>query len=125
MTDSTGEFSLQLGSNTYIKTDDSVDNYANFTGTATSFGTVMGTIKVSNPLSGPIATSGPCTWSSQSFLDDGTTVTAYGEGSYEQLAAEQKWNIDLTIQISNGSKIRSVGEIDLVKQTFNGKFSEA
>lgn len=125
MTDSTGEFSFELQGNTYLKTDDSIDNYANFVGTATSFGTVMGTIKVSNPLSGPIATSGPCTWTSQAFLDDGTTVTAHGEGSYEQLAAEQKWKIELTIKISNGANLRSVGEIDLVKQTFSGKFSEA
>jgi hypothetical protein len=125
MTDSAGDFTFQLQGNTYLKTDDSIDNYANFVGAATSFGTVMGTLKVSNPQSGPIPTSGPCTWTSQAFLDDGTTVTAHGEGSYEQLASEQKWNIDLKIQISNGANLRSVGEIDLAKQTFSGKFSEA
>lgn len=118
-----GEFSLEHKGTTYIKTDDGLDNYVNFQGTATGYGTVIGTLKGSNPLTGPISTSGPCTWSSQAFLEDGTTVTAHGEGSYEQLTDQQKWNITLDIEISNGDKIRSEGQIDLVTLVFSGKFT--
>ena len=120
-----GEFSLEHRGTTYIKTDDALDSYANFMGTATGFGTVAGTLKVSNPLSGPVATSGPCSWSSQAFLEDGTTVTAHGEGSYEQLSATQKWAISLDIEISNGDKLRSEGEVALDTLIFSGKFDEA
>ncbi len=118
-----GEFSLEHKGTTYIKTDDGLDNYVNFQGTATGYGTVIGTLKGSNPLTGSISTSGPCTWSSQAFLEDGTTVTAYGEGSYEQLTDQQKWNITLDIEISNGDKIRSEGQIDLTTLIFSGKFT--
>lgn len=117
-----GEFTLDYRGTTYIKTDDGLDSYANFMGTATGFGTVAGTLKVSNPLSGPIATSGPCSWSSQAFLDDGTTVTAYGEGSYEQLSAEQKWAVSLDIEISNGDQLHSEGQVALDTLVFSGKF---
>lgn len=119
-----GEFSLEHRGTTYIKTDDALDSYANFMGTATGFGTVAGTLKVSNPLSGPVAMSGPCTWSSQAFLEDGTTVTAHGEGSYEQLSATQKWAISLDIEISNGDKLHSEGEVALDTLIFSGKFDE-
>ena len=124
MSDPVGEFSFKHQGSTYIKTEDGLDNYVNFVGTATDFGTVFGTLKVSNPLSGPVSNSGACTWSSQAFLDDGTTVTAHGEGSYEQLAGEQRWQIALTIQISNGDSLRSEGEIDLETLVFSGKIYE-
>ena len=120
-----GEFSLEYRGTTYVKTDDGLDSYANFMGAATGFGTVAGTLKVTNPLSGPVATSGPCTWSSQAFLDDGTTVTAHGEGSYEQLTGEQKWAVSLNIEISNGDKLRSEGEVALDTLVFSGKFDDA
>jgi hypothetical protein len=125
MADPAGEFSLKHQGTTYLKTADGLDSYANFVGPATGFGTVFGTLKVTNPLSGPVATSGPCTWSSQAFLDDGTTVTAHGEGSYEQQAGEQRWQISMQIQISDGSSLRSEGAIDLTTLEFSGKISAA
>ncbi len=125
MADPVGEFSLEHKGSTYIKTDDGLDGYVNFMGDATGYGTVMGTLKVSNPLTGSIATSGPCTWSSQAFLEDGTTVTAYGEGTYEQQASQQRWKVTLNLQISNGDSIRSEGEIDLETLVFSGNIYEA
>ena len=125
MADPAGEFSLRHQGTTYLKSGDGLDSYANFVGTATGFGSVFGTLKVTNPLSGPVATSGPCTWSSQAFLDDGTTVTGHGEGSYEQQAGDHRWQISMQIQISDGSSLRSEGEIDLTTLEFTGKISEA
>jgi hypothetical protein len=121
MADPVGEFSLEHGGTTYLKTDDGVDSYANFMGTATGFGTVSGTLKVSNPLSGSISTSGACTWASQAFLDDGTSVTSAGEGTYEQQSGEHRWVITLDIQLSNGDRLRSEGEINLQTLVFSGK----
>ena len=120
-----GDFSLEHRGTTYIKTDDGLDSYANFMGTATGYGTVAGTLKVSNPLSGSIPTSGSCSWSSQAFLEDGSTVTSFGEGEFEQHSGQQKWSISLDIQISNGDRLHSEGEINLATLVFSGKFTDA
>ncbi len=125
MSDPVGEFTLEHKGTTYLKSDDGLDSYANFAGTATGYGSVFGTLKVSNPLSGTVPTSGACTWTSQAFLEDGTTVTAYGEGTFEQEAGQHKWKINLTIQISNGDSLRSEGEIDLETLIFSGAMFEA
>ena len=125
MSDSVGEFSLEHKGTTYIKTDESLDSYANFAGTATGYGSVFGTLKVSNPLAGSIPTSGDCTWSSQAFLEDGTTVTGFGEGTFDQQPGQHQWKITLNIQISNGDSLRSEGEIDLATLLFKGAMYEA
>ncbi len=124
MSDPIGEFTLEHKGTTYLKTDDGLDNYINFSGTATGYGSVFGTLKTSNPLTGSVPTTGACTWSSQAFLEDGTTVTAYGEGNFEQVSDQQKWKINLNIQVSNGDNLRSEGEIDLETLMFSGVMYE-
>ena len=125
MSDPIGEFTLEHKGTTYLKTDDGLDSYANFAGTATGYGAVFGTLKVSNPLVGTIPSSGACTWTSQAFLDDGTIMTGYGEGTFEQHAGLQKWKVNLEIQVSNGDSLRSEGEIDLETLTYSGAMYEA
>lgn len=125
MADPVGEFTLEHKGTTYIKTDDGLDNYINFAGTATGYGTVFGTLKGSNPLTGTVPATGPITWSSQAFLEDGTTVTAHGEGTFEKNSDEHKWKINMNIQVSNGDNLRSEGEIDLETLIFSGVLYEA
>jgi hypothetical protein len=124
MSDPIGEFTLEHKGTTYIKTDEGIDNYNNFMGTATEFGTVMGTLKVSNPLTGSLPTAGPCTWSSQAFLEDGTTMSGFGEGTFEQLPGQQKWKINLKVDVSDGGSVRSEGEIDLGTLIYSGALFE-
>jgi hypothetical protein len=125
MSDPIGEFSLEHKGTTYIKTDESLDSYANFAGTATGYGSVFGTLKVSNPLTGSIPTTGDCTWSSQAFLEDGTTMTGFGEGTFDQQTGQHHWKITLNIQVSNGDSLRSEGEIDLATLLYKGAMYEA
>ena len=87
-------------------------------GAATGFGAVFGTLSV--PLEGG-ATGGPCTWLGQAFLDDGTWVTGVGEGTWQQVEGEHRWKFSFpAIEISNGDRIRSEGEIDLETRVFAG-----
>ena len=124
MSDPIGEFTLEHKGTTYIKTDEGIDNYSNFMGTATGYGTVMGTLKVSNPLTGTLPTAGPCTWSSQAFLEDGTMMSGFGEGTFEQLPGQQKWKINLKVDVSDGGSVRSEGEIDLGTLIYSGALFE-
>lgn len=121
MADSIGEFSLNHVGNAYAKNDDGVVvAYANYDGTATGFGTVMGTM--SFPLPGSGDTSGHCSWTGQAFPPDQPWTTSSGDGTWEQIEGRHAWKISLpVIELSDGSRLRSEGEIDLEARTFNGQ----
>ena len=122
MSEQIGEFSLKHTGSTYAKAaDGDLAQYANFEGTATGFGTVFGTLVFKNPLSEVGTTSGTCQWAGQAFLDDSTNLGGLGEGTWEQLEGQHKWKINMNVDISDGSKHRSEGEIDLETLSFNGK----
>ena len=123
MAEQIGEFSLTHAGSTYAVTPDGeIANYANFSGTATGFGAVFGTLKTQNPLSDMGARSGTCTWVGQAFLDDGTTLGGSGQGTWEQIGDDgHKWSVTMDVDISDGSKHHSVGEIDLATLGFTGK----
>ena len=122
MSEAIGEFSLKHAGSTYAKNKDGeLANYANFSGTADGYGQVFGTMGSSLPLADAGATSGTCTWAGQGFLEDGSTVGGLGEGTWEKLEGQLKWVIKLEIEISNGDRVRSEGEIDLETLMFTGK----
>jgi hypothetical protein len=126
MSEQIGEFSLTHAGSTYAKTPEGeLANYANFSGTATGFGAVFGTLKFQNPLSDMGAKSGECTWSGQAFLDDGTSLGGFGEGTWEQVGDQNKWSVTMNVQVSDGSTHRSEGEIDLATLAFTGKLYSA
>ena len=122
MSEQIGEFSLKHAGSTYAKTlEGELANYANFTGTASGYGAVFGTLKFQNPLSDVGSGSGTCTWSGQAFLDDGTSVGGFGEGTWQQIGNENKWTVNMNVEVSDGSRHRSEGEIDLATLSFTGK----
>ena len=125
MTDSIGEFALNHTGNALAKNDDGVVvAYASYEGTATGFGTVMGTIAFPLPESG--ATSGTCSWTGQGFPPDSSWTTSSGDGTWEQVEGKYAWKISIpTIEISDGTRIRSEGELDLEAKTFNGQMFDA
>lgn len=124
MADSIGEFELNHVGNVYAKNDDgAVVAYVNYEGTATGFGTVMGTMSFPLPQSG--ATSGTCTWTGQGFPPDSAWTTSSGDGTWEQIPGRYAWNISLpVIEISDGSRIRTQGELDLEAKTLKGQMFE-
>ena len=122
MAEQIGEFSLKHAGNTYAKAEDGeIARFINFDGTATGFGAVFGTLCIKTPFSELAATSGSCTWIAQAYPDDKTTLGGVGEGTWEQVEGDHKWKIVVDVDITNGDKHHSEGEIDLQTLMFTGK----
>ena len=121
MAESIGEFALNHLGNVYAKNDDGVVvAHANYEGTATGFGTVMGTMSFPLPESG--ATSGTCSWTGQGFPPDSPWTSSSGAGTWEQIEGRYAWKISLpVIEISDGTRLRSEGELDLEAKTLSGQ----
>ncbi len=125
MADSLGEFAFNQTAIAYVKNDDGVVvAYVNYEGTATGFGTVQGTLAFPLPEGG--ATSGTVSWTGQAFPPDRPWNTASGDGTWEQVEGKYAWQINLpAIELSDGNRIRSEGEVDLEARTFSGQIFEA
>jgi len=125
MAESIGEFTLNHTGNAYAKNDDGVVvAYVNYDGTASEFGTVMGTLAF--PLGDSGATSGTCSWTGQGFLPDSTWTTSSGEGTWEQVEGKHAWKVSMpALAISDGRVISSEGVLDLEARTFCGQMFDA
>ncbi len=86
-------------------------------GKATDFGTVLGTL---TGRGAPGAKSGPCSWRSQAFLEDGDVVVGIGEGTWME-SGNHQWRIRLTISIDDGRFVAVDGTLSLAGRSFNGK----
>lgn len=125
MANSAGEFELNHTGNAYAKNDDNVVvAYASYEGTATGFGTVMGTLAFPLPEQG--ATSGTVTWTGQGFPPDREPSTSFGDGTWEQVEGSHAWKINMpTLEVSDGTSLRTEGVVDLEAKTFKGQMFEA
>lgn len=121
MADPIGEFSFNRTGATFVKNDDgTVVGYINWDGSATGYGAVIGTMTIPFPKGG--ATSGTLTWAGQAFPPGGTWVTGSGEGTWEQIEGRYAWKVSVpVVEISDGSRIRSQGEIDLETTSYKGQ----
>ncbi len=88
-----------------------------FDGTATDFGTVLGSLIIRGA---PGATQGPCSWRGQSFQDNGERSVAMGEGTWED-SGKNKWRIRLLVNTSDGQTFGTDGMLDLATRSLNGK----
>ena len=109
-----GDYSFSITSVSY---EDEAGVRINVDGTATSFGTVLGSIALSGE---PGAQSGSASWRGQGFLDDGEVVTGQGAGTWEALG-QHRWRTRLIIQVSDGQTFASDGLLDLASRSFKGK----
>ena len=125
MAESIGEFELNHTGNAYAKNDAGVVvAYANYDGTASEFGNVMGTLAFPLPESG--ATSGVVSWTGQAFPPDSAWTTSSGEGTWEQIEGKHAWKVRIpALEISDGRVITSEGLVDLEARTFNGQMFDA
>ncbi|MFB3138546.1 MAG: hypothetical protein ACE10B_04950 [Phycisphaerales bacterium] len=125
MADSIGEFEFNQTGNAYTKNDDGlIVAHVHYDGTAAGYGTVMGTMTFPLPEGG--ATSGTCSWTGQGFPPDSPWVSGSGDGTWEQVAGKYAWKISIpVIENSDGSRIRTEGEIDLEARTFSGQMFDA
>ena len=108
-----GDFSLKATS--FTVSDEGM--CANFEGTATGFGDVVGTL-IARGEQG--AEFGTCSWRSASFLENGDETQAAGEGTWQKIG-KHRWQLRLTHAISDGRTVLSDGVVDMASRSFNGK----
>jgi hypothetical protein len=111
-----GDFSFQITSVSYAGEEGSID--VNVDGTATAFGTVLGTMTFH--VEAPGDKSGALGWRGQGFLESGENVVGVGEGAWEECGKHQ-WRTRLIIRISDGQVFASDGLLDLASRTLKGK----
>jgi hypothetical protein len=96
----------------------SVLNQVTWEGTASGFGAVFTTVTfVGGPKSGSYSECGTA------FLDNGDGLSGIGQGTYES-TGKQRWHTEMFMQISDGRRITSEGEIDLASRSWKGKLFE-
>ena len=113
-----GEFSLKSITTSYAEEGGSVQ--INCDGTATGYGTVLGTLTFRGE---PGATTGALTWRGQGFLENGDTVAGAGQGTWEEIG-KHKWRTRLIVTTSDGGCHASDGHLDLESRTLTGKMLE-
>jgi hypothetical protein len=86
-------------------------------GTATDFGTVLGTLIIRTD---PGATRGACSWRGQSFLENGERSEATGEGTWQD-SGKNQWRVRLLVSTSDGQTFGTDGILDLATRSLNGK----
>ena len=125
MADPVGEFKMQMQNNSFTKgADGTISAIVDFEGTGGDFGVTFGTLRVPLPEGG--AKSGTCTWTGQAFPDGSPWVTGSGEGTWEQVEGLNRWKLIFpVVDVSDGSRIRSEGELDLETRGFNGQLFDA
>jgi hypothetical protein len=114
-----GEYSLKAITATYSPGPaGSVLSQVNWEGTATGFGAVFGTATY---VGGP--KGGTFSYCAEAFLDNGDAVTGIGQGTFES-SGKHRWRTNGFIQISDGRRIATEGEMDLASRSWKGKISE-
>ena len=109
-----GDFSFKITSSSFSSDGATID----CDGTATNFGTVLGTLSLSGGDAG--AATGAANWRGQAFLENGEALVAVGEGAYEALG-NHKWRTRLVITVSDGQIFASDGVLDLASRSLKGK----
>ena len=113
-----GDFSFNLTSTSYAEDGDGVQ--LNYEGTATGFGTVLGSLYGRGE---PGAKQGTCSWRAQAFLDSGDQVVGSGEGTWEEIG-KHRWRVRILNQTSDGQIFAADGAVDLASRSFAGKLIE-
>ncbi len=113
-----GSFEFKITS--WLRAEDGGSVQITVDGVATDFGTVLATL---TGQSEPGAKSGPCSWRSQAFLDNGDQVAGRGEGTWIE-SGKHQWRIRMTVAIEDGRFVAADGTLDLAGRSFNGTLLE-
>jgi len=87
-------------------------------GTASGFGTVFDTVTF-----GGGSKAGTFSECGTAFMDNGDFLHGIGQGTYES-NGKHRWRTAGFMQISDGRRITSEGEIDLAERSWKGKLFE-
>jgi hypothetical protein len=88
-------------------------------GMAAGFGTVFTTVTFTGG-----SKAGTFSECGTAFLDNGEFLHATGQGTYESVG-KHKWKTADFLQLSDGRRISSEGEIDLAERSWKGKIFES
>jgi hypothetical protein len=110
-----GEFSLKFTSLALTPGPaGSVLIQGNCEGTATGFGTILGTAMFVGGKSGTFS------WCAAAYMPNGEQLTGIGPGTYESVGTH-RWRTRAFVEISDGRTFILEGEIDLATRSWNGK----
>jgi len=113
-----GEFSVTSTSVTNsTSTSGELLQIVNVEGTATGYGTVLGTVTF-HP-DAPGVQSGKVAWVGTGYLENGEMVGGTGSGVFEQ-SAKHRWRVRVIMRISDGTVLLSDGELLLEGRTYRG-----
>ncbi|MGO9450901.1 MAG: hypothetical protein ACLQDV_07630 [Candidatus Binataceae bacterium] len=113
-----GEFSLKFTSLAHTPGPaGSVVIQGNCEGSATGFGTVLGTASFVGGKSGTLS------WCSNAYLENGEQLSSVGSGTFEN-SGKHRWRTQAFLQISDGRSLVSEGEIELANRSWVGKIFE-
>ena len=114
-----GEFSLKMVTQTNTPGPaGSVLVQVNFEGSGTGFGAIFDTSTfVGGGRDGTFSQVG------SAYLDNGDVLSGVGQGTYES-KGKHRWSTQSIIQISDGRRLSSTGEIDLAARTWKGTLSD-
>ena len=93
----------------------------NFEGTATGFGTVLGTLTFFDDAPG--AKTGRTRWVGNAYLENGESVQGSSEGFFEE-CGKHKWRVRGALRTSTGTVLLSDGVVSLDGRTYKGTLSE-
>ena len=117
-----GEFSFtSTGVTVTSEPGGAVTQAVNLEGTATGFGTVLGTLTFYSAESG--AENGFTTWAGSAYMDNGESVAGVGRGVFEK-SGTNTWRVRAVLQVTGGPLLLSDGEIALEGRTYTGKLYE-
>ena len=114
-----GEFSFKMITQTNTPGPaGSVLIQVNFEGTGTGFGSIFDTATfIGGGRDGTFSEAG------SAYLDNGEVLSGVGQGTYES-KGKHRWSTASTMQLSDGRRLASAGEIDLAARTWRGTLSE-
>ena len=113
-----GEFSMKSTSVTAsFSANGGGANHVNLEGTATGFGTVIGTLTFL--ADAPGAKTGKVNWLGSGYLENGEILQGFGEGFYAE-SGKHKWRLRSILRISNGAVLLADGEVSLEGRTYKG-----
>jgi len=112
-----GEFSMKSTSVTVSTSAGGVASQINLEGTATNFGTVIGTMTF--VADAPGAKTGRTAWLGAGYLENGEILRGSGEGFFTD-AGKHKWRVRSVLRISNGTVLLADGELSLKGRIYKG-----
>jgi len=116
-----GEFSYTATGVTYAQLPGGGVAHINMEGTATGFGTLLGTLSLFGDAPG--AKTGRSSWVGTAFLDIGDEVQGSAEGFFES-SGKHKWKLRGILRASTGAVFRSEGILSLEGRTYKGTFAD-